>query len=326
MLKPSLLLILLASSTSAFISSSSRAGSHSNSNVAFTRTGEKTLSSSSSRLQATAVDAIAAFESSQLSTVNKIAAAIPDLEVKPSLSWASEPVAGQSTKLDARDAPGPANIAWLAAVCVPNVMSSLTIFNGPLTDVPHLLSRCIIAQSTNTMTLALDFRPRAYGAYELPESERSPDKLGRDSFTYSGNRKEYESKFVNEEVLAFLQSTATSLEGATALPTGTNEYETLTKGPHLLNVQMPLTDANVAAVIAAREKAADYWLSWQLEDTHAHRPGAPINAQYLYDSKYRQNAYMALLPVHNEVFGADGNKIAAAESGPLDEGYVGGGS
>ena len=176
------------------------------------------------------------------------------------------------------------------------------------------------------MTFALDFRPRAYGAYELPDSERGPDKLGRDSFTYSGNRKDYESKFANDEVVSFLQSTASSFEGATALSTDTNEYESLTKGPHFMKIQMPLTDGNVAAVVAAREKAADYWLSWALEDTHAHRPGAPINSQYVYDSKYRQNAYLALLPFYNAVFGADGQKMSVAESGPLDEAYVGGGS
>ena len=85
-------------------------------------------------------------------------------------------------------------------------------------------------------------------------------------------------------------------------------------------------EAEMPGVPAAREKAADYWLRWALEDSHAHRPGAPINSQYVYDSKYRQNTYLALLPVHNEAFGADGPKIAAAESGPLDEAYVGGGS
>lgn len=279
-------------------------------------------------LQVTAADAISSLDLSQTNTVNKIATSIPDLEAKPSLSWVNEPINGQPTKLDARDAPGPANIAWLGSVCVPNQASSLTIFNGPLTNVPHLLSRCTVSESTNTMTFALDFRPRAYGAYEIPESERGPDKLGRDSFTYSGNRKDYESKFANEDVVAFLQSAMSSFEGATVIPDNTaDEYESLTKGPYLMKLSMPITDANVANVIAAREKAADYWLSWALEDSHAHRPGAPINSQYVYDSKYRQNAYLTLLPVYNELFGpVDGPKIAAAESGPLDEGYVGGGS
>lgn len=304
---------------------------YSSSNVnAFTASFGKVSSfsskTSSSYLQATAADAIASLDASQAATVNKIASSIPDLAPKPELSWTDEPIAGIPTKIDARDAPGSANIAWLASVCVPSKMSSLTIFNGPLTDVPHLLSRCIINENTNSITFALDFRPRAYGAYELADSERGPDKLGRDSFTFSGNRKDYETKFATEEVVAFMQSAAQSFEGATVLSVDENEYETATRGPHFMKFEMPLTDGNIAAVVTAREKAADYWLSWALEDTHAHRPGAPINSQYVYDSKYRQNAYLALLPVYNAVFGADGPSIAAAESGPLDEGYVGGGS
>lgn len=87
------------------------------------------------------------------------------------------------------------------------------------------------------------------------------------------------------------------------------------------------SDKNVDAIVAAREKAATYWLDWALDKSHAHRPGAPINSQYVYDSKYKINAYGALLDVYVGLFGqADGAKLAAADSGPLDEAYVGGGS
>lgn len=37
-------------------------------------------------------------------------------------------------------------------------------------------------------------------------------------------------------------------------------------------------------------------------------------------------AYQALLEDYKSMFGEDGVKLAAAESGPLDEAYVGGGS
>lgn len=90
---------------------------------------------------------------------------------------------------------------------------------------------------------------------------------------------------------------------------------------------MPLTDANVAAVVAARETAASYWLGWATDKSHGHKPGAPVNTQYVYDSKYKQNSYLALLPIYTELYGQqDGATLAAADSGPLDEGYVGGGS
>jgi hypothetical protein len=280
-----------------------------------------------SPLALTSSEAIAALDSSQAISVNKIVSSIPDLECKPDLSWSDASVNGNSANLDGRDAPGPANIAWLANLIVANKMSSLTVFNGPLTDVPHLLSRCIV-NDDNTMSFALDFRPRANGAYEMKDAAGNypgPHILGREAFTYSGNRKEYEGKFGTPEVEAFFQSALASFEGAVVDP-NLNEFEQLTSGPLLLKVTMSLTDGNVAAVAAVREKAADYWLTWALEDVHAHRPGAPINSQYVYDTKYRQNAYAALLPIYNAAFGADGASLTAAESGPLDEGYVGGGS
>lgn len=285
----------------------------------------------------TAADAVTALADAQAATVDRIAAAIPDLGPKPDLSWNAGDVTidGRDATLDGRDAAGPANVAWLASATVAGRLSSLTVFNGPLTDVPHLLSRCLVTGDGDdaALSLALDFRPRGYGAYELADPETGaypgPETLGRDAFTYSGNRKDYDGKFGTEEVQAFLEATVASFEGDVSLVTDDlNEFDRLTAGPLLLRAVVPLTEANVAAAIAAREKAADYWLSWALDtDTHAHRPGAPINSQYVYDSKYRQNAYSGLLPVYTGAFGAaDGGALSAAESGPLDEGYVGGGS
>jgi len=176
------------------------------------------------------------------------------------------------------------------------------------------------------MTLTLDCRPRAYGAYELPEAERGPDKLGRDSFTYKANRAEYESQYMTEEFQSIISSSIASLENAQMLPVDGSEYESLTRGPFMTKVRMSLTDRNVDIVAALREEVASRWLVWATEGGHDHRPGAPVNSQYVYDSKYRQNAYLAMLQDYNEVFGADGPKMSAAESGPLDEAYVGGGS
>lgn len=80
-------------------------------------------------------------------------------------------------------------------------------------------------------------------------------------------------------------------------------------------------------IIDVREKVASMWLGWALDDSHAHRPGAPVNTQYVYDTKYKQNCYGALLDTYVTFFGqADGEKLAAEDSGPLDEAYVGGGS
>lgn len=276
----------------------------------------------------TGSDPIATLEASQKQSVDTIAATIPDLSEKPDCTWNGEPIAGVSATLDARDAPGPANIAWLASVTIPNKLSSLTIFNGPLTDVPHLLSRVAIVND-NTLQFTLDFRPRAYGAYELKDADGypGPETLGRKAFEYSGARNEFDSKFGTDEVKQFLVSTMNSFEGATVDTSTPSELDLLTRGPLCMSVSMPLTDGNVAAIAQARAQAASYWLSWATDPSHEHRPGAPVNTQYVYDTKYKQNAYGALLPIYSDLFGAEeGAKLTAAESGPLDEAYVGGGS
>jgi hypothetical protein len=282
-------------------------------------------------LGATAADAIATLESSQAESVNAIATAIPDLAAKPDFTWNAGDgvtVGGGAVTLDARDAPGPANIAWFSSLCVASNLSSLTIFNGPLTDVPNLVSRCAVVG--DSLQLTLDFRPRGYGAYEMRRPDGTypgPDELGRKSFEYSGARTEFDTKFGNAEVQSFLSSMIASLEGATPNDPNPTELDLLTRGPLFTRVTMPLTDANVAIIAGARETVADLWLSWALDDKHAHRPGAPVNTQYVYDTKFKQNAYGALSNEYTNLFGAeDGAKIAMGDSGPLDEGYVGGGS
>lgn len=276
-------------------------------------------------------DAISVLEASQAETISKISATISDLASKPDFTWSSTDsitVDGCVTTVDARDAPGPANIAWLAGVCVDSKMSSLTIFNGPLTGVPHLLSRCSIVG--DQLYFKLDFRPRCYGAYEMRREDGTypgPDELGRKSFEYSGARNEFDSSFGNEEVQEFLSSTLASFEGATSHDPNPHELDLLTRGPLHTSLIMPNTPENVAAVVAAREKAADFWLGWAIDSQHEHRPGAPVNTQYVYDTKFKLNAYGALLEEYSNIFGAeDGKKLAVGESGPLDEAYVGGGS
>ena len=281
-----------------------------------------------------AASAIATLEASQTQLVATIASTIPDLAVKPDASICPSTggfaVAGHGVKLDASDAAGPANIAWLADLCIDETMSSLTIFNGPLTDVPHLISRCAISNG-DTLNFYLDFRPRAYGAYDLRDAEGNypgPDTLGRKAFEYSGARKDFDTKFCTEDVVSYFGDIESKFEDATKNPiSNLPETETLTRGPLAIDVSMPLTAANVDTIFAAREKAANLWLQWVGDDENTHRPGAQVNAQYVYDSKYKINCYGALLDVYVNLFGqSDGEKLAAADSGPIDEAYVGGGS
>uniref|UniRef100_A0A7S4A9K9 Amine oxidase n=1 Tax=Pseudo-nitzschia australis TaxID=44445 RepID=A0A7S4A9K9_9STRA len=285
--------------------------------------------SSSTRLQVTPAEAIATLSTSQENIIRKIQTTISDLEAKDDFTWKGNDVVVDSSPvtLDARDAAGPSNVAWLSSLCVDSKMSALQVFNGPLNDVPHLVSRCVVLGG-DKMRLTIDFRPRGYGAYEMRRPDGSypgPDELGRKSFEYSGARSDYDKKFGTEEVKEFLSSFP--LEGAVPCDIPPTELDLLTRGPLYTCIDMPLTEANVDVVVAAREKAAYYWLSWSQEPEHEHRPGAPINSQYVYDTKYKQNAFGALMSEYTAIFGADGGKqLAIGDSGPLDEAYVGGGS
>ena len=272
------------------------------------------------------------FKTSQASTVSKIAAAIPELETKPDFTWTESSavsIAAGSATLDARDAPGPANVAWLSALDVPGTFSSLTIFNGPLTDVPHLVSRVYIDQGSNKIRFTVDFRPRAYGAYEMKRPDGTypgPDELGRKSFEYSGARAEFDSKFGTSQVQEFISSLS-NLDGATSYDPSPTELDLLTRGPLYTCLEMTLNDDNINAIVAAREKVVDYWLEWRNDPQNEHRPGAPVNSQYVYDTKFKQNCFGSLQGEYTALFGPeDGKTLAVGDSGPLDEAYVGGGS
>jgi hypothetical protein len=277
-------------------------------------------------------DPMAKLFSSQVASVREILQNIPDLTLKPSLSWSegSVMINGHAATLAAYDAPGSSNVAWLADLYVHGKISSLTIFNGPLTDVPHILSRCILDEQSQMLHLSIDIRPRAYGAYETKDSITGnypgPEELGRKAFEYSAARNEFFAYSGIDSLKSLLDPS--QFENAVPGPAKTG-YDILTGGPIALNVCMPITLSNVQKIAAVRECVASAWCTWVTKESqqHMHRPGAPVNTQYVYDSKFRQNAYLALLATYTQCFGnADGAKLAAAESGPLDEAYVGGGS
>jgi hypothetical protein len=118
---------------------------------------------------------------SQSAILSNIASSILDLARKPNLSYDAS--SGHVVTLDVRDAPGPANIAWISSLNIDDALSSLAIYNVPLTDVPHLISRCAVVRES--MHFFLDFHPRAYGAYDLRNADRTypdPVTLGRKSF------------------------------------------------------------------------------------------------------------------------------------------------
>lgn len=265
-------------------------------------------------LRLTAGEAIDTLAASQAATVAKIRAAIPELAEKSDACWSNEPVAGSTASLLAMDAPGSPNVAWLSSLTVAGMLSSLTIYNGPLTDVPHLASRVLV--NDGQLVVFLDWRPRVNAGYEMVRPDGTypgPEELGREAFAYSGARADMEKFYGDLDLVLTGKGPA-------------SDIERITRGPYCVDLTLPLNDDNLNLVVTAKEQAADFWLKWHLDPSHTHRPGAPVNTQYVYDTKARQNMYSALLAVFSAYFPDDAPKLAAADSGPLDEAYVGGGS
>lgn len=292
----------------------------------------KKTPTSNIRLHVTSADATSAFAESQAQTIAAIQAAVPELAPKTDASWTGADgvtIAGAPAVLEAFDAPGPPNVAWVSSLTVEGKLSSLTVFNGPLTDVPHLCSRAAVTE-TGELSLFIDWRPRAYGAYEMRKEDGTypgPDVLGREAFTYSGARMTMEKNYYTPALEAVVADALSSFEGAVPAGPPTSEFEKLTRGPLVIDVRMPLTEGNVASIVKARAAAAAAWVGWQGNDDFRLKPGAPVNSQYVFDTPAKQNMYSALLSVYSSLFGAaDGAKLAAADSGPLDEAYVGGAS
>ena len=112
--------------------------------------------------------------------------------------------------------------------------------------------------------MAVDLRPRAYGAYELQDPVTGeypgPDELGRKAFEYSGARKDFFEKFGTPALAELLNMD--QFEGAT--PLAQSELDLQTGGPLALHVQMPVTPGNVQRVAALRQAVGEAWLQWAL--------------------------------------------------------------
>ena len=63
----------------------------------------------------TGADPIATFKVSQQAVVDEIVGAIPDLELKPDFCWEDGQVGGVTATLEARDAPGQAELHFYAS-------------------------------------------------------------------------------------------------------------------------------------------------------------------------------------------------------------------
>jgi len=121
------------------------------------------------------------------------------------------------------------------------------------------------------------------------------------------------------------------LDGASpAAPLSKAETATISASPMLIDLRLPCSEAAATAAAAACTAAVDRWLGW-MEGAEEMGRGLPAGmrqtATYTRDTKVRANHFGFLLSKYMALYGdADGKELAAADAGPLDEAYVGGGS
>lgn len=248
------------------------------------------------------------------------------------LGFDSFTMAGSSGTIEAYEGPGAPNVAWCSGLQMKGgsvTRGSITAFCGPLTDVPHLVAQCGV--SDGGIDLYIDFRPRAESAYdpECATLDDYPEPTTREAFAEGSNRKDFAGAFFTADAEA-AKAALLALPGATPNPITKEQMTTISGGPLLVDLRLPLDDASAAAAAAACTAACERWLEWMLtaEDNKRGLPaGMRQTATYTRDTKVRQQHFGFLLGKYTALFGAaEGKDLTAADAGPLDEAYVGGGS
>lgn len=225
--------------------------------------------------------------------------------------------------ITAYEAPGKDNVAWCSALNIggPSIcVSSLTTWCGPLYEVPHLCTRTVVTDSQ--VELFIDFRPRAYAAYETRLDDGSyGEPNSREWFGYKGARDGFGALFFTPEAEAWAAALKTQ---GSPKPKATGD-DLLYRGPLAIDISLPATDESVALCAKASTEAVDMWINW-CETTEPLPAGMKVTSTYAYDTKMRAQMFGVLVSIYENLFGAQGRSLAAADAGPLDEAYVGGAS
>ena len=206
-------------------------------------------------------------------------------------------------------------VSWCSGVAVADGefhLSTLTTWNNPTVFVPHFHSAVGIVDGH--LALCIDFRPRADAGYEtvLPDGTY-PEPTSREMFALGSTRKELAELFFTDDAVAWAQSLR-ALDGAKPPPVPSVPYECA--GPLLVDLRLPLTDANVAAVSSACAEAAALYVSWM---QGAEKQGQVRTMQiFAKDAKVRAQTLAYSTMVYETQLGAIGSDIAAADAGPMD--------
>ena len=246
------------------------------------------------------------------------------------LGCSSFNVGGSSGSIKSYEGPGAPNVAWCSGFQLQGpelTHSSITVYCGPLSDVPHLIaSSGVSTAGEGAVNLFIDFRVRAEcgytpsGVYEEPTS--------REAFAMGGNRKDFADAFFTEDAIAWRESLL-AIPGAEVTMPSEAEMAEMSASSLYLDLKLPLNKENAAAAATACEQATARWLGW-MQNSEQNKRNLPAGAKqtgvYQRDTKVRANLYGVMLKRYNALFGDQGQALTAADVGPLDEAYVGGGS
>lgn len=265
---------------------------------------------------------------SQFATVQKLqpALSMDQKDYPAQMGFDSFVVGDSSGRATAFEAPGKFNVAWCSSLEIagPNTcLCSLTTWAGPLAEVPHLVARTFVAP--DRVDLFIDFRPRAYAAYETRKEDGSyPEPDSREWFTQKAARDGFAELFFTPEAEAWAGSIMAA-PGAMPKPRPTDQDDLLSRGPLCIDISLPPSEDSVALCARACADAADMWLGW-MQTCPPLPAGMKVTSTYARDTKLRAQIFGVMVNYYSALYGADGRNIAAVDAGPLDEAYVGGAS
>jgi len=281
----------------------------------------------------TEVETVIAWQPAALSKVAEALQLTPKEDYAADCGYDAFSIGDAAGSITSFEGPGAPNVAWCSGLLLKGgdtARSALTAFCGPLTDVPHLVASAGV--SDGGIDLYIDWRPRADAAYDpaFATLENYPEPTDRNMFAQGSNRKDFAAAFYTEDAAAW-RAELLALDGASANePLSAAAMATLSGGPLLIDMRLPLTEAAAAAASDACAAAVDRWLGWMTSAGEMKRElaaGAKQTATYARDTKVRANHYGFLLKRYTAAYGeAVGASLAAADAGPLDEAYVGGAS
>jgi len=253
---------------------------------------------------------------------------LAEKEYAAELGYDSFSLAGTTGSVRSYEGSGAPNVAWCSGLELSGARASISAFCGPLTDVPHLIASAGI--SDGGIDLYIDWRPRADAAYDpaCTTLAEYPEPSDRNMFAQGSARKDFASCFYTEDAEAWRE--ALLAQGTPNPPLSVEQAATVSAGPLLIDIRLPLTDAAAAAASDACAAAVDRWLGWMTGAGEMKRElaaGAKQTSTYARDTKVRANHFGFLLGKYTALYGAEeAHALATADAGPLDEGYVGGGS